>query len=125
MAAVLTLGPMLQADANHDKRLARHLASLYWETQPEKTRAAIPIDTLREYIAFARNKVQPRLGEEAIALLAQGYLEMRMAGQDPTGAMNRSASHPTSTRPLHLSAFAPNRVCVCIAKWWNDFKRLV
>lgn len=96
MTVTVTPCLTLQADASHDQRLARHLASLYWEKQPEKTRAAIPIDTLREYIAFARNKVQPRLGEEAIALLAQSYLEMRMAGQDPTGAMNRysTASHP-------------------------------
>jgi DNA replication licensing factor MCM4 len=79
----------LQADQAHDQRLARHLTSLFWEEQPENMRAMIPVDTLREYVAFARNKVNPKLGDEACMLLAQGYLEMRMAGQDATGNLNR------------------------------------
>ena len=83
----------MQADAGLDQRLAKHLASLYWEKQPESTLADISVETLKEYVAFARAQVPcPTISDGAQALLAQSYLEMRMAGQDPTGALNKCAT---------------------------------
>lgn len=92
----------MQADAANDQRLARHLASLYWEKQPESTLADISIDTLKEYIAFSRAQIPcPKISDAAQALLAQSYLEMRMAGQDPTGALNKCVTPRNSrTNPV-------------------------
>lgn len=84
-----------QADPVNDQRLARHLASLYWTQPPDSVQSIIPLETLKEYIAFSQNRVNPKLTDEACMLLAQGYLEMRMAGQDATGNINRYASQLT------------------------------
>ena len=40
----------------------------------------IPLDTLREYIAYARAHCRPRLSEESGAALVDGYVEMRRLG---------------------------------------------
>ena len=42
-------------------------------------------------------QVHPIIGDEAAPLLAQGYLDMRMLGQDPSGNVNRCAQ---SSLPL-------------------------
>ena len=82
----------MQADPVNDQRLARHLASLYWAEPPESVKSIIPLETLKEYIAFCRTKIHPKLDNEACILLASAYLEMRMAGQDVTGNLNRYGS---------------------------------
>ena len=82
---------MVQADQAQDTRLARHLTSLFYENIPEHAQALIPLNELKEYIAFARTKVHPVIGDDAAPLLAQGYLDMRMMGQDPSGNTNRCA----------------------------------
>lgn len=79
----------MQADQAQDTRLARHLTSLFYETIPEHAQALIPLEQLKEYVAFARTKVHPVIGDDAAPLLAQGYLDMRMMGQDPSGNTNR------------------------------------
>ena len=84
----------LQADQANDQRLARHLTSLFYETIPEHARALIPLEELKEYVAFARTKVHPTIGDEAAPLLAQAYLDMRMMGQDPSGNVNRCEIAP-------------------------------
>lgn len=84
-----------QADPVNDQRLARHLASLYWAQPPDSVQSIIPLETLKEFIAFSQNRVNPKLTDEACMLLAQGYLEMRMAGQDATGNINRYANQLT------------------------------
>jgi DNA replication licensing factor MCM4 len=83
----------MQADEGSDRRLARHLTSLFYENIPEHARALIPLEDLKEYIAFARTRVHPTIGEEAAPLLAQAYLDMRMMGQDPSGNVNRCVPH--------------------------------
>ena len=78
-----------QADEASDQRLARHLTSLFHEDIPEHAKALIPLEELKEYVAFARSRVQPVIGDEAAPLLAQGYLDMRLLGQDPSGNVNK------------------------------------
>lgn len=94
----------VQADQANDARLARHLTSLFYENIPEHAKALIPLEELKEYVAFCRTKVHPVIGDEAAPLLAQGYLDMRMMGQDAAGNMNKCASrHMTA----HVSAHVP------------------
>ena len=47
---------------------------------PRRAQAVIPLDTLREYIAYARAHCRPRLSEESGAALVDGYVEMRRLG---------------------------------------------
>ncbi|KAF5843598.1 minichromosome maintenance protein 4 [Dunaliella salina] len=84
-----------------DLRLARHLISLY---HPGATTAArppdsvepLPIETLRDYIAFARARVRPTLDEAAAAKLASVYMEMRREG------MSRKMRRMTLTWRLYI-----------------------
>ncbi|KAH7056703.1 cell division control protein 54 [Linnemannia elongata] len=64
-----------------DRRLARHILSLYLEDAPETGGTEIiPVDTLTSYISYARNHCHPVLGEESSAVLVQCYLDLRKLG---------------------------------------------
>ncbi|KAG0211176.1 hypothetical protein BGX28_008356 [Mortierella sp. GBA30] len=64
-----------------DRRLARHILSLYLEDAPETGGSQIiPIDTLTSYISYARNHCHPVLNEEAGSTLIQCYLDLRKLG---------------------------------------------
>ena len=62
-----------------DTRLAKHIVRLYCEAPPA-TDSIIDAKTLREYIAFARSTVSPKLTEEASAELVESYVQMRKMG---------------------------------------------
>ncbi|KAK3818344.1 MAG: MCM2/3/5 family-domain-containing protein [Benniella sp.] len=65
----------------NDRRLARHILSLYLEDAPETGGTqVIPIDTLTSYISYARNHCHPVLNEDASATLIQCYLDLRKLG---------------------------------------------
>ncbi|KAI1311294.1 hypothetical protein EDD11_003507 [Mortierella claussenii] len=64
-----------------DRRLARHILSLYLEDAPETGGShIIPIDTLTSYISYARNHCHPVLDEDASSTLVQCYLDLRKLG---------------------------------------------
>lgn len=73
-------------DVEYDRRLARHLVSLYYrskedeEEEVERAHSIIPIDVMKDYIAYARNYVHPKLTEEAGKMLIHHYIEMRKIG---------------------------------------------
>lgn len=97
----------LQADAESDQRLARHLTSLFWEEPPGHTHALISIDELREYIAFARARCHPRLGDAACVLLARGYLEMRNLGVDAGGDASKCARDTLGPCSVQAHGWSP------------------
>ncbi|PSN29765.1 DNA replication licensing factor MCM4 [Blattella germanica] len=53
----------------YDRRLARHLVSLYFDTS-----------ILRDYIAYAKEHIHPKLSELASQKLIQAYVDMRKIG---------------------------------------------
>ncbi|KAI7830173.1 MCM2/3/5 family-domain-containing protein [Gamsiella multidivaricata] len=64
-----------------DRRLARHILSLYLEDAPETGGThIIPIDMLTSYISYARNHCHPVLSEDAGSTLIQCYLDLRKLG---------------------------------------------
>ncbi|XP_046842980.1 DNA replication licensing factor mcm4-like [Xenia sp. Carnegie-2017] len=67
-------------DEAYDRRLAKHLVSLYHLTPEEKEKEFVDMSILKDYIAYARTYIQPRLGEEASQRLIQAYIEMRKVG---------------------------------------------
>ncbi|OXU23451.1 hypothetical protein TSAR_001635 [Trichomalopsis sarcophagae] len=60
-----------------DRKLARHLVTLYYEKEPEEEDDLIDMSVLRDYIAYAKEHIHPKLGEEAQQRLVQAYVDMR------------------------------------------------
>lgn len=79
-------------DKEQDRRLARHLVSLYYpseargsqqsneEAEDRSTQLKEGQVFLRNYILYARNYVFPEISDEAEPVLAQAYLQMRSLG---------------------------------------------
>lgn len=68
-------------DDVYDRRLARHLVSLYYHrSQEEDEYEFMDIALLKDYIGYARQNVHPILTEEASQALIHAYVEMRKAG---------------------------------------------
>lgn len=67
-------------DEAYDRRLAKHLVSLYHQTMEEEEEESLDLSILKDYIAYARGHIEPKLSEEASQLLIQAYVEMRKVG---------------------------------------------
>ncbi|RQM07040.1 hypothetical protein DH86_00000183, partial [Scytalidium sp. 3C] len=79
-------------DESSDKRLARHLLSMYIDDAPESASGGmeiLPIEFLTAYISYARAKCHPRISEEASRELVDAYVEMRKLGEDVRAAERR------------------------------------
>jgi DNA replication licensing factor MCM4 len=81
-----------RVDEKMDKRLAKHLLSLYLEDKPESARTSndiLPVDFLTLYISYARSTIQPVISREAAEELVENYVAMRALGQDVRAAETR------------------------------------
>ncbi|CAK7273839.1 MCM DNA helicase complex subunit [Sporothrix epigloea] len=81
-----------RADEKTDRRMAKHLLSMYLEDKPQSapsTNEILPVEFLTSYISFARANVHPVLSEEAGRALVDAYVEMRKLGQDVRAAEKR------------------------------------
>ncbi|CAB3408782.1 unnamed protein product [Caenorhabditis bovis] len=69
-------------DEMHDRRLGNHLVSLYFENDKQQQENAEQLDMhlLRDYIAYAKANIHPKLNEDASQFLIDKYLFMRIAG---------------------------------------------
>ncbi|KAI4893339.1 hypothetical protein NFI96_024144 [Prochilodus magdalenae] len=67
-------------DEAYDRRLAHHLVSLYYQSEEQMEEEHVDMAVLKDYIAYARTYVNPRLGEEASQALIEAYVDMRKIG---------------------------------------------
>ncbi|XP_069777639.1 DNA replication licensing factor MCM4 isoform X2 [Narcine bancroftii] len=67
-------------DEAYDRRLAHHLVSLYYQSEEEIEEEYLDMAVLRDYIAYARTCVHPKLSEEAGQSLIEAYVDMRKIG---------------------------------------------
>ncbi|RXN24671.1 DNA replication licensing factor mcm4 [Labeo rohita] len=67
-------------DEAYDRRLAHHLVSLYYQSEEQIEEEYLDMAMLKDYIAFARTSVHPRLSEEASQALIEAYVDMRKIG---------------------------------------------
>merc|ERR1712062_611643 len=63
-----------------DRRLGRHLVSLYYRSQEATNEENLDMGLLRDYLAYAKQTFHPKLTEEAGTLLTQSYVKMRQVG---------------------------------------------
>lgn len=81
-----------RVDEKMDRRLAKHLLSLYIEDKPQSAPSAndiLPVEFLTMYISYARSNIQPTISEEAGKELVECYIAMRALGQDVRAAEKR------------------------------------
>jgi len=62
-----------------DRKLARHIVSLYWE-KTEPVPGLLSIETLTSYISYARKHIHPVISDDASVDLVNGYVSMRKLG---------------------------------------------
>lgn len=67
-------------DEVFDRRLASHLVSLYYATAQDEDDTLFDMSILRDYLAYAKEHIQPTLSEEAQQRLIQAYVDMRKVG---------------------------------------------
>lgn len=62
--------------------MAAHLISLFYQQQDQVKQTYLDVETLAEYISYAKKKVQPKLSDAAVKDLVEGYANMRKLGQN-------------------------------------------
>ncbi|XP_078073193.1 DNA replication licensing factor MCM4 [Mustelus asterias] len=67
-------------DEAYDRRLAHHLVSLYYQSEEQMEEEYLDMAVLRDYIAYGRTYIHPRLSEEASQSLIEAYVNMRKVG---------------------------------------------
>ncbi|XP_034412048.1 DNA replication licensing factor MCM4 [Cyclopterus lumpus] len=67
-------------DEAYDRRLAHHLVSLYYQSEEQLEEEFLDMAMLRDYIAYARTYINPKLSEEASQALIEAYVDMRKIG---------------------------------------------
>ena len=81
-----------RVDEKNDRRLAKHLLSLYLEDKPQSAPSnadILPVEFLTLYISFARSNIHPTISQEAAQELVKSYVAMRALGQDVRAAEKR------------------------------------
>lgn len=63
-----------------DRKLAKHLVSLYYKDELEQEDDLFDLSILRDYLAFAKEHIKPILSEEAQQRIVQAYVDMRKVG---------------------------------------------
>jgi DNA replication licensing factor MCM4 len=69
----------------YDRRLARHLVSIYHGVDDVEVEGNIPQDLLKDYIAYARANIHPKLTETTKEALTASYIELRRNSQETKG----------------------------------------
>lgn len=87
-------------DDDQDRRLAKHLVGLYYET-PNVVEPPLDQALLRDYIEYARENIHPEISDEASKQLIDSYLEMRNPGGGASAiAANGSRTISATARQL-------------------------
>eukprot|EP01028_Stygiella_incarcerata_P006150 TRINITY_DN2513_c0_g1_i4.p1 TRINITY_DN2513_c0_g1~~TRINITY_DN2513_c0_g1_i4.p1 ORF type:complete len:751 (+),score=205.90 TRINITY_DN2513_c0_g1_i4:55-2307(+) len=69
-----------KVDENTDRKLARHLVSLYYADAQGSSDDVLDIQLLTKYISYARRNIRPRITDDAMKNLVEGYVDMRRIG---------------------------------------------
>ena len=67
-------------DEVYDRRLGRHLVSLYYRSDEQNKDEQLDMSILRDYLLHAKQTYNPKLSDEAGNQLIQSYVRMRQVG---------------------------------------------
>jgi len=67
-------------DEQYDKKLARHLVSLYFQDGSAEADEVMSMELLRDYVKYAKQNFNPVLSDAAGQQLIENYVEMRKIG---------------------------------------------
>merc|ERR550539_1336488 len=67
-------------DEIYDRKLGRHLVSLYYRSDEQSKDDQLDMSVLRDYLMHAKQTYNPRLSDEAGTQLIQSYVRMRQVG---------------------------------------------
>merc|ERR1719295_515712 len=67
-------------DEQYDKKLGRHLVSLYFKDESAEEEEFFSMKVLRDYVKFAKDRYNPVLSDEAGQKMISYYVEMRKVG---------------------------------------------
>ncbi|MAH33089.1 AAA family ATPase [archaeon] len=70
-------------DENKDKKMASHILELH--QTPDLHEPEIPTDFLKKYIAYAKQRIVPKLEDSALEEIQEFYLKMRASGGSDEG----------------------------------------
>lgn len=82
-------------DEAYDRRLAHHLVALYYQSEEQMEEEFLDMAVLRDYIAYARTYISPRLSEEA----SQALIEVRELARPRAPRWWRPTSERVSMSP--------------------------
>ena len=66
-------------DKDRDEKMAQHILGLHKD--PSLSEPQIPTDLLRKFIAYARQRIKPKITDEALEEIKSYYVTMRTKGQ--------------------------------------------
>ncbi|KAE9448257.1 hypothetical protein C3L33_19821, partial [Rhododendron williamsianum] len=89
-----------KADEQTDRRLARHIVALHFENPESSQEDVLDLQTLTEYVSYARNHIHPQLSDEAAEELTRGYVEMRRRGNFPGSSKKVITATPRQIESL-------------------------
>lgn len=72
---------------------------------PHTAQAPIPLEKLRDYIAYARNNCHPQLSPAAATHITEGYMNMRRMGSSRKVCAT-SYGHPLTIYISDISAYS-------------------
>lgn len=93
-------------DEAYDRRLAHHLVSLYYQSEEQMEEEFLDMAVLKDFIAYARTYINPRLSEEA----SQALIEVCLTCFSALQPLNSQTSVVTNTA-VSLKC-APDLMCV-------------
>ncbi|CAI4216551.1 unnamed protein product [Parascedosporium putredinis] len=92
LASANPIGSRYNPNLPNDRRLAKHLLSMYIEDTPQHAHSnneILPVEFLTTYISYAKTRIHPTIEPEAARELSDCYVEMRKLGQDVRAAEKR------------------------------------
>ncbi|KAJ4788540.1 DNA helicase [Rhynchospora pubera] len=72
-----------KADEQTDRRLAKHIVSLFFQNPDNSVQEVLDLTTLVAYISYAKKHIHPVLSDEAAEELTRQYVQMRQRGNTP------------------------------------------
>merc|ERR1712183_152742 len=85
-------------DEQYDKKLARHLVSLYYREKSSEDEDIYSMTVLRDYIKYAKQQFSPVLSDAAGQQLIENFVEM--ADVEEAARLHREALKQSATDPL-------------------------